>query len=77
MGKTLTIRIDDETYEIFKRVAQKERRNLSNFIENATMEYIESKEYVSDEEMSEIIQEASKIKKSIKEVKEGKYKIVK
>ncbi len=76
MPKTLTIRVDDKTYKIFKNAAETERRNLSNFIENATCEYIDAQMYVSDEEMTEIMKDAPKIRKALKDVKKGKYKIV-
>jgi len=32
MAKTITIRIDDDTYELFKSAAEGERRSISNFI---------------------------------------------
>ena len=76
MAKTLTIRINDKTYQMFKNAAETERRNLSNFIENATCEYIEYQMYVSDDEMTEIMKDAPKIRKALKDVKKGKYKIV-
>lgn len=76
MAKTLTIRVDDKTYKMFKNAANTERRNLSNFIENATCEYIEYQMYVSDEEMTEIMKDTPKLRKALKDVKKGKYKIV-
>lgn len=77
MAKTLTLRVDEKTYEIFRKAAEKERRNISNFIENATYEYIEKEMYVSDTEMEEIGKSSEKIHKAISEVKKGKFKIVK
>ena len=76
MAKTLTIRINDKTYKMFKNAAETERRNLSNFIENATCEYIEYQMYVSDDEMTEIMKDAHKIRKALKDVRKGKYKVV-
>jgi len=77
MSKTLTLRVDEKTYGIFKKAAERERRNISNFIENATYEYIEKEKYVSDIEMEEVKKSSAKIRRAVDEVKKGKYKIVK
>ncbi len=54
MPKTITLRLDDERYEIFKRLAEQENRPISNFIETATLRYIQSVEYADEFEMAEI-----------------------
>jgi len=54
MPKTITLRIDDTKYEIFKRLAEQENRPISNFIETATLRYIQSIEYADEFEMAEI-----------------------
>jgi predicted transcriptional regulator len=55
MGKTVTIRLDDETYEIIKKAASGQKRSISNFIEYATVAYLADDSFVSDEEMEEIL----------------------
>jgi uncharacterized protein (DUF1778 family) len=42
VGKTITLRVDDATYEKIKTAAEAERRSLSNFIENVTLSYLEN-----------------------------------
>ena len=54
MTKTVTLRLDLDKYNIFKRFASIDNRTLSNFIETATLRYIEEVEYVDDFEMEEI-----------------------
>jgi uncharacterized protein (DUF1778 family) len=54
MSKTITIRLADEKYELFKKFAAMDNRAISNFIETATLRYIEQLEYVDEVEMSEI-----------------------
>jgi uncharacterized protein (DUF1778 family) len=77
--KTLTVRVDDDTYNLLKKAADGEKRTLSNFIEFATLRYITSELYVSDAEMLEIIQDkelVQSLKKGAKNVKQGNYRIV-
>ena len=80
MGKTITLRIDDETYDIFKTAAQAQRRTISNFIEYATLSYVTGKAFVDDHEMAEIFKSkelVSSLRKAREDVKKGKYRIVK
>ena len=76
--KTITVRVDDNVYNILK-AADGERRTISNFIENASLSYLTNEIYVSDYEMANIMKDAklvSGIKKGLNDVKKGKYKIV-
>ena len=54
MPKTVTLRIDDDEYKTFKKLAEVENRTLSNFIETATLKYIRESELVDQYEMNEI-----------------------
>ena len=77
--KTVTMRVDDSIYEMIKTAANGQRRNISNFIEFATLEYLSSSEYVSDEEMNEIKNDKqliNNLQKGIEESKNGDYTIV-
>lgn len=39
MPKTITVRIDDTVYDIFKKAAEGQKRTISNYIEYATLNY--------------------------------------
>ena len=54
MAKTLTLRLDDQTYEAFVRAAQAERRSLSNLIATSALRHIQENLFVDDAEMAEI-----------------------
>ncbi len=62
MPKTVTLRVDDDTYEILSKRAVAERRPLSNFIEMAALEFARRTEFVDDEEMREIVSNARLVK---------------
>ncbi len=55
MAKTVTIRLADHTYESVKKAAESEKRPISNFVEYATLKYIEETAFVDDSEMLEIM----------------------
>ncbi len=77
--KTVTMRVDDSIYQMIKTAADGQRRNISNFIEFATLQYLTSSQYVSDEEMNEILSDTELVKnlqQGFKEVLEGDYTIV-
>ncbi|MEI1280580.1 CopG family transcriptional regulator [Leptospira venezuelensis] len=79
MSKTITLRIEDPIYDIFKKAADGERRTISNFVENAAIQYLTNEFYASDEEMDEIFSDKqliTSLKKGLKEVAQGKYKVV-
>jgi hypothetical protein len=79
MPKTITIRIDDDVYDIFKKAADGERRTISNFVEFATLTYITNEIHVTDQEMNEILSDASLVgdlKKGLKDIKSGNYRLV-
>ena len=79
MAKTITIRIDDDTYNMIKTAADGERRSISNFIEYATITYLTEESFVSEKEMKDILEDEEILKalhKGKKEIEEGKYNIV-
>ena len=55
MPKTVTLRLDDVSYNIIKNHAISDNRPLSNYIETATLKYIEEVDYVDDFEMESIL----------------------
>ena len=79
MGKTITIRIDEETYKKIKSAAESEKRTISNFMEYATIAYLENSRFVSDEEMIQIAEDdelINRLQQSIQDIKRGNYRIV-
>ncbi len=79
MGKTVTIRIDDDTYDLIKKAASGQKRSISNFIEYATMAYLTDDSFVSDEEMDEILGNAQLLKSfqsAENDIKSKNYRIV-
>jgi len=77
--KTITMRVDDSIYQMIKTAANGERRNISNFIEYAVLQYLTSSQYVSDSEMNEILNDEELVKNleiGLQEAKNGDYVIV-
>ncbi len=73
------MRVDDAVYEMIKRAANGQKRNMSNFIEFATIQYLTSNEYVDSTEMSEILSDKeliSNLKQGISDVKNGDFTLV-
>ena len=56
MSKTITLRLDEETYRELKEAAAAERRPLSNLIETAALSRIREQQFVDDPEMAEILE---------------------
>jgi len=77
--KTLTMRVDDSIYQMIKAAADGQKRNISNFIEFATLQYLTSVQYVDNNEMNEILNDKELIhnlKDGLKNLKAEDYKIV-
>lgn len=53
--KTVTLRVDDSVYQMIKSAADGQNRNISSFVEFATIQYLVSTQYVADNEMEEIL----------------------
>ena len=77
--KTVTMRVDDSIYEMIKLAAEGQKRNLSNFIEFATMQYLTSSQFIDANEMKEITNDKKLIENlmnGLEDFKNGDYKIV-
>lgn len=77
--KTVTMRIDDSIYDMLKLAAEGQKRNVSNFIEFATMQYLGSSQFVESDEMNEILEDKELVKNLIhglEDLKKGDYTIV-
>ena len=58
--KTVTISLDDATYEIIEKAAGRMGRSVEGFVESVTLFVIANSE-VTDEEMTEILQDTDLI----------------
>jgi len=76
MAKTITVRLEDNVYEIFKKAAEGQKRTISNYIEYATLNFTVSDTVVDDIEMSEILAFEKDIKKGLADISSGRYKII-
>ena len=77
--KTVTVRLDDDTYRLIRQAARGQLRSISNFIEYATLSYLTDAASVSDQEMAEILSDAdlvSTLQHARSEVRGKKYRIV-
>jgi uncharacterized protein (DUF1778 family) len=77
--KTVTMRIDDSIYDMIKLAAEGQKRNLSNFIEFATLQYLTSSQFVEKDEMNEILEDKELVENlmnGLEDFKKGDYTIV-
>ena len=76
MARTITVRIDDSTYDIFKLAADGQKRTISNYLEYATLNYTMNEAVVDDTEMNEILKYEKDIKKGLSDISAGRYRII-
>ena len=76
MARTITVRIDDSTYDIFKLAADGQKRTISNYLEYATLNYTMNEILVDDMEMNEILKYEKDIKKGLSDISAGRYRII-
>ncbi len=79
MSKTVTLRLNDNNYKLFRLLAESDNRPLSNFIETTALRYIEEHQFVDGFEMVEIKnnQELIKsLKRGAKDAKSGKGRFI-
>ena len=76
MPKTITLRVEDNIYNIFKRAAEGDRRSISNFMEYAALNYVFNSNVIDDDELKEVMVFEKDIKRGLEDVKKGRYKII-
>jgi len=79
MSKTITLRISDENYKIYKRLADRDNRPISNFIETAVKRFIEHNVFVDEFEMEEIknnVELNKSLKRGLADKKNKKGRVV-
>jgi len=77
--KTLTIRVDDDTYGAFVKRAKAENRSVANFIEHAVKTHIQDHDFVDDVEMAEILANerlVARLKRGATEARRRKGRLV-
>lgn len=73
------MRVDDSVYDMIKLAAEGQKRNISNFIEFATVQYLTSSQFVENDEMTEIMNDKELVQNLINglnDFKNGVYSIV-
>ena len=63
MPKTLTLRVNEETYNAIKRHAELDHRPIANFIEYALRRYVEEADFTDESEMFEILASKSLVER--------------
>jgi len=73
MSKTVTLRLPDNVHKKLRTLADRDHRTLSNFIETATLRYVEQSQFVDDFEMDEL-QHNKDLNASLKRAQRGMKK---
>ena len=73
MPKTITLRLDDATYEIFHALAVSDNRPLSNLIETAARRHLEECLFADETEMRSIRGNVALVKRLKQASKEAKF----
>lgn len=76
MSKTITVRLDDTVYEMFKKAAEGQKRTISNYVEYATLNYTVNEAIVDDAEMTEIMAYSDELQKGLADISAGRYTII-
>jgi uncharacterized protein (DUF1778 family) len=76
MAKTITLRLDDNIYEMFKKAAEGQKRTISNYLEYATLNFTVNETIVDDIEMAEILSFEKDMRKGIFDISAGRYKVI-
>jgi predicted transcriptional regulator len=79
MSKTVTLRLNDKIYTLFRNLAERENRPLSNFIETSVLRFIENSQFVDEFEMAEIQSNQDlnrSLKRALKDVKAQRGRFV-
>jgi predicted DNA-binding protein len=54
MSKTITLRLSEESYKVYKELAERDNRPISNFIQTAVKKFVEDTIFADEFEMEEI-----------------------
>ena len=79
MARTITVRLDDTTYEMIRSAARGDRRSVANFLEYAAVSFVAQHAQVSDEEMDELLGDpdlARELEEGRADYREHRYRVV-
>jgi len=74
MATTVTLRLNDESYNAFLEASKAENRSIANLIETAALTKIRELQFVDDVEMAEILASEDLLKRIKQGSKEAKTK---
>ena len=63
MAKTVTLRLDEQSYERLKAAAAADRRSLGNLIQTAALRYLDESSLTDEAETAEILSNQSLVKR--------------
>lgn len=79
MSMVVTIRLGEAEYRRIRAAAQADNRAISNFMETATLRFLDEAEFVDEQEMA-AIRADKELLKSLRagsaDIKRGRYRIV-
>lgn len=79
MSRVITIRLGESEYRRIKAAAEADNRPLSNFIETATLRFLDQTEFVDEQEMAEIRRDKelmTSLRAGSADIRKGRYKTV-
>ena len=62
MSKTITLRLQESNYKLFKQLAEQDNRSISNFIETAALRFVDNVGLMDEFENQEILNNDSLMK---------------
>lgn len=76
MTKTITLRINEDMYDLFKKAADGQKRTISNYLEYAALNYTINDTVVDDIEMEEILSYQKDIQQGLSDINAERYTII-
>lgn len=73
------MRVNENVYEMIRQAADGQKRNISNFVEFATLQYLTSSQYIDPAEMNDILNDKSLVENlnsGLQDVKNDDYTLV-
>jgi predicted transcriptional regulator len=74
MAKTVTLRLNEETYTTLLEAAKAEKRPLANLIETAALAKISEQQFADDAEVAEIVADHALVKRIKKGSREARLR---
>ncbi len=74
--KTVSINIDDEAYSLIESLGIKNNLNIQDLLELAINKYFHPDDFVSDDEMLEILDFSDSLDEAVNDMKNGRITLV-